>query len=120
MGFAQDAEGVEPPFAADQHVARLAIVARALGHGDGFFETDGADVVHDLLKDLHVAVAGVEDLDPVDGDERDGVGGAGHHEGLLFCGGWVGLGFMGGLPFWVGLLDGVQTRRCRRSRSDMP
>ena len=100
VGFTQDTEGVEPPLATDQHIARLAIVARAFGHGDGFFEADGADVVHDLLKDLHVAVAGVEDLDPVDGNERDGVGGAGRHERLLFCGGRVDFGFIGGLPFW--------------------
>ena len=103
MGLAQDAEGVQSPLAADQHVARFAIVTRALGHGDGFLQANGADVVHDFLKYLHVAVAGVEDLDPVDGDECDGVGGAGHHEGLLFFGGWVGLGFIGRLPFLGGV-----------------
>jgi hypothetical protein len=42
VGFAQDAEGVEPPLAADQHIARLTIVTGALGHGDGLFEADGA------------------------------------------------------------------------------
>ena len=67
MGFAQDTESVESPLTIDQHLAGVAIVARALGDGDGLFEADGADVVHDLLKGLHVAVAGVEGFDKVKG-----------------------------------------------------
>ena len=66
-GLARHAEGVEPPLAAYKHLARVAIVTRALCHGDGFFEADGAYVVQDLLKDLHVAVAGVEGFDKVKG-----------------------------------------------------
>jgi hypothetical protein len=68
-----------------------------------YASVDGADVVHDILEDLHVAVTGVEDLDPVDGDECDGLGGAGQHEGLLLWGERVGLGVMVGLPFWLGM-----------------
>ncbi len=71
MSLAQDAEGVQSLFAADQHIAGVAIIIRALGHGDGLFEADGADVVHVLLKYLHVAVARVQDLNRVDGDECD-------------------------------------------------
>ena len=67
VGLARDAEGVEPPLAADQHLVRVAIVTRALCHGDGFFEADELDALDDLLKDLHAAVAGVEGIDKVKG-----------------------------------------------------
>jgi hypothetical protein len=45
VSLAQDAEGVQAPFAADQHVARVAIVAGAFGNGDVVFEAGGTDVV---------------------------------------------------------------------------
>jgi hypothetical protein len=73
VDLAQDAEGVESPLAADQHVTRIANVSGPLSHGNGLFEADGADALDDLLKDLHVAVTGVEDLDPVDRYECDGL-----------------------------------------------
>ena len=67
-GFAQDTESVESPLATDQHEAGVAVVTRVLDHGDGAFEADGADVVDDLLKDLHVSVAGVEGFDKIEGE----------------------------------------------------
>ena len=44
MGFAQQPEGIEPPFATNQQVALLAIGTVAPGDGDRLFEADGADV----------------------------------------------------------------------------
>ena len=79
MGFAQNAEGVETPLATHQVVADLAIGTRALGDGDGFFEANAADVVHNLFKNLHVAVARVEHFNAADGHQGDRFRGAGHH-----------------------------------------
>ena len=44
MGFAEQLEGVQAPFPADQQILGFAISAFALGDGDGFLEADGLDV----------------------------------------------------------------------------
>jgi hypothetical protein len=102
VGFAQNAKCVHAPFAADQHVFLLPVFAGALGHGNGFFEANGADVFHDLLKHLHVAVAGVEYLYAVNryqGHRFGSFGGVGQHGGLLGVEG--GRGWFMGLLLWL-------------------
>ena len=93
VGFAQDAEGVQAPFPANQQVFGLTVVTGPLGHGDGLFEADELDAFDDLLKDLHVAVAGVEHLDARDGHHAHVFWGVGHHVGLRDV--WVGVVCMG-------------------------
>jgi hypothetical protein len=74
--------GAEAAFAADQQEGGRPIGTFALGHGDRLFQANGADVFDDFLKDLHIAVARVQDFDPVDGDERDALGCVSHHWGV--------------------------------------
>ena len=75
VGLTQQPESIQSPFAADQQKGHLAIGPLALGHRDRLLETNAADVFNNFLEDLHVAVSRVQDLNPVNGDERHALGG---------------------------------------------
>ena len=79
VAFAEQAEGIQSTFAADQQIGGRSIGALALRHCDRLLEADGADVFDDLLEDLHVAVPGIQNLDSVDWDECDALGCVSHH-----------------------------------------
>ena len=47
-----------------------------------FFKADGADVFDNRLKDLYFVVTRIQDLDLVDGEERDDLGCVGHQDAV--------------------------------------
>ena len=64
---AERLEGLETPLTADEQVM-LAIIPRARRHDDRLFQADALDVADDLFEHAAVALAWIENLDPVQRD----------------------------------------------------
>lgn len=71
------------PYGDGRAASRIAAAVSATRNGDGALQTEGRDVVDDLLENTRVAHPGVHHGDAVDRDHLDPLGGCGGHAARL-------------------------------------